>query len=742
MNGPVVKSVSFSPIGPWPLVAIAAAAVIVLTIWAYRTRLAGTMGRWRWVALGLRLAAVLLCLLAAVRPSVILMQKVKQTATMIFLVDDSSSMGLRDEVRGQSRWEVARKGMGMARDATKKLSPGLEARFYRFNSTVSEEKPDSPDKADGKQTALGTALMESLKRQSGNRVAGIVIHTDGASNEGLAPLSAAQHLRSQQVPVFPVGVGSESAGAASRDIAVRSLDARGPVFVKNKLLVGGTLNVRGYGNQPLEVELRVEGEDKPVAKTTVRAAEGREVVTIRGLEYIPQTPGEKKVTLSVKPKEGELNKNNNEVSTFVSVLKGGLNVLYIHGSNFSWEYKYLVRALDPSPDIHTDLKVIRKPAQENGGEIKDDEFAPGRYDVYVIGDLPANFLTPIQQRLLVRAVERNAGLIMLGGRASFGAGGWTNTDIGNILPTEIHPGDGQMEPENGIKVIPEERNLDNYVLRLGPTRTESKRIWGELPPITGANRLGPARPGATVMARSPDREPLMVGQDVGKGRVLAFGGETWGWARASEETQLAHRKFWRQGIFWLAHKENQGESQVKLKLDRRRLAVGEKLEMIVTARDPKNEPITDAKYETTVTRIGPGEKGKDEPGPPLYNQGEEARGSYFATAAGEYLVTVNGFQNGKDLGQDKARFLVYQDDRELENPAADFALLRQIAELTSGKFLTPEQLGKYLKSLDGKAYTDYVSQSERRIWDNWYFFLLFVVLLTAEWWLRKRHGWV
>src|SRR3954462_6227145 len=66
MNG------TFSPIGPWPLVAVAALLVTVLTVWAYRQRMRTSSGRWRWFALGLRLAAILLCVLASLRPSVVL----------------------------------------------------------------------------------------------------------------------------------------------------------------------------------------------------------------------------------------------------------------------------------------------------------------------------------------------------------------------------------------------------------------------------------------------------------------------------------------------------------------------------------------------------------------------------------------------------------------------------------------------------------------------------------------------
>ena len=99
-------------------------------------------------------------------------------------------------------------------------------------------------------------------------------------------------------------------------------------------------------------------------------------------------------------------------------------------------------------------------------------------------------------------------------------------------------------------------------------------------------------------------------------------------------------------------------------------------------------------------------------------------------------------RDGKEIGRDTARFLVYQDDRELENPSADLKLAREIAELTGGEPVTPEKLITYLKGIDRSAYTEYVSPSEYKVWDNWPFLLIFAALLTLEWWLRKRHGWV
>jgi hypothetical protein len=731
--------VSINPIGPWYIVALAALVVTILTVWAYERRLRGTTGRWRWFALALRLAAVLVCVLGSLRPSVVLQEKKKQPAALVFMIDDSTSMKITDEVRGQSRWGVALKALAQARKVAEGLGKGLDVRFYRFDSTLREQQPEDTSEPAGAETAMGSSMIDGVGRQVGKRVAALVVLSDGANNAGIPPLVAARRLKGQDVPVVTVPFGSENAGTASRDIAIRDLIAGPTVFVKNQLQVKGTLVVRGFPNQPLEVKMYVEGQTNPVATKEVRAPEGTEVIPITGLKYIPQVAGEKKITLRVEPRDGELIRTNNEISTYVNVLSGGLNVLYIQGPGAAWEYRYLFKALAASPDIQGEFRQVRRPAEEPRSEIGDEEFAPGRYNVYILGDLPASFLTRVQHRLLANAVDHGAGLIMLGGHSSFGAGGWASTELARLLPVQIRPSDGQIEPEGGIKFIPQVRGLQGFLFQVGSNPVESLRIWNSLPPVTGTNQFGEPKLDSIVMAESPERYPLMIGAEAGKGRAIAFGGETWVWARTTEEGRLAHRKFWRQVIFWLAHREDKGDNQVKLTLDHRRLAVGQKLELTVTVRDSKNAPITGVQYETKVEREG---ANKAEP-IDLYTQGDEAKGIHFATAPpGEYRVTVIARKQDKDIGRDSARFLAYQDDREMENPAADLALLRQISEMTGGESLPPEQLPRYLRSLDGKIFTEYVTQSEHRIWDNWPFLLIFTALLTTEWFLRKRHGWV
>ena len=263
-----------------------------LTLWAYSRRLKGSAGRWVYVAVTLRLLALLLCLLAALRPSVFLNEKKKQNASVVVLVDVSTSMNIGDEVRGQTRWDVAKEAVKQARDFAKTLGPDLDLKFYRFDSKLAEPKTgESVEEAKpaGRETDLGSGMQEAQKKteSTSRRLARLVILSDFANNHGSDPLEAARRLKGQGVPVVTVGLGTENAGAVHRDIKLRDIAAGPTVFVKNNLQVRGNIVAKGYSGQTLLVELFVEGRATPVAKTSVKVPDGTDVIPITGLTYTP-----------------------------------------------------------------------------------------------------------------------------------------------------------------------------------------------------------------------------------------------------------------------------------------------------------------------------------------------------------------------------------------------------------------------------------------------------------------------
>ncbi len=779
-------SVTLSPIFSWPLVALLVLAVGALTVVVYLRRIRRTGGsRWQWIAFALRMIAVLLCLLAALRPSIILSETREQPTSVLVLVDTSSSMQIGDEINSQTRFEVARSVVERLVDQIDQLDE-VDLELLRFDDSLrqlppvdrwdetavadastdpsDDESDDDSDASDpsengtedrpqgdpvaplGRTTKLGTGMNEAIdRRQDGRTIAAALVISDGASNAGDPPLSVAERFASLNIPVSTVGVG-QSVGGTSRDIAVRSLVAGPRAFVKNVVTARAALEVNGFEGRPLDVELFVEGRVSPIARTTVTPQPGQNVVNVPDLKFTPQLPGEVMLTLRVTPQPGELIESNNAYSSFLNVSSGGVNVLYIQG-NLSWEYRYLTYALDASPDIQVDRVALRS-RDRRVGALQDEYFTPGRYDVYILGDVSAAKFTPAQLRLLSDAVDKGAGLAMLGGQDSFGDGGWASTSVADRLPIVLQPGDGQFAPDGGVRMTVDEENQLNYVLQIGPTPQRSRELWSQLPPMPQVNRFGQPKPLAIVMARSrPSDQPILVGQD-GRGRTLAFGGDTWFWgASRDQEHRSAHRQFWRQAILWLAHREEQGEITVEIDLEGRRFAAGQEIPVAARALDAKRDLIPGVQFRSEVRYQGrAGQVGVDE-GEPLplemFAQDQVGQGTFYdALEPGVYEITVNATKDGEPIGQDTARFIAFEDNRELENPAANYNLLEKIAQATDGQFLGPEQIDDFLEPLSEADYTQYVSRVEHRIWDNWPFFLAFVAVLTAEWVIRKRHGWV
>ena len=85
----------------------------------------------------------------------------------------------------------------------------------------------------------------------------------------------------------------------------------------------------------------------------------------------------------------------------------------------------------------------------------------------------------------------------------------------------------------------------------------------------------------------------------------------------------------------------------------------------------------------------------------LYHSGRAgARDAYATEQLGvpaNYIATVIRRSGGKEIGHDSARFLVYQDDRELENPSADLKLALEIAEAHGRQLIPPEKAEHPLK---------------------------------------------
>jgi hypothetical protein len=268
-------------------------------------------------------------------------------------------------------------------------------------------------------------------------------------------------------------------------------------------------------------------------------------------------------------------------------------------------------------------------------------------------------------------------------------------------------------------------------------------IWQKLPPLDGANRIErkELKPNVQVLAEAddPERHPLLVAGQSGEGRTLAFAGDsTWRWVMAGFGE--AHRRFWRQCVLWLAKKDEQTEGRVWIRLASRRVIRGARVDFAVGAEDPQGKPIDSAAFDVAVETPN-GRTIELRP-----SKRDENWGAVFRETArpGDYRIRVAAKDGGETVGTAEARFVVPDQDLELDRPAAEPSLMAQLAEMTKasdGAALAAEELPDLLKRLAERP-QDLKEQVLARstYWDKWPFFLTFVGLLGVEWFLRKRWG--
>jgi uncharacterized membrane protein len=706
----------------------------------------------RGVLVAIRVLVIVLVILAMLRPTLIYTETRKQPATLVVLADQSRSMSVPDGIGGKSRWEVIGRALGDAASELNRLGRDFEIRPYRFDSElhpaeIAQGKIRLPETPEGKETALGACLEDVLRNEAGKRLLGVILLSDGAQRayapRDTAPQTAGSHFKHLGCPLYTVPVGESRHG---QDVAVKELLANEQVFVKNRLEIAGQIHVDGFTNRKIPVRLIAQpsqGSAKTEEEMEVTATGDDSLVPYKFI-WVPKTPGEYKLTVEAVQQPGERVVSNNQMTTYVNVLKGGLTVLYCEGE-LRWEQKYLLRALGSSPDIKVDYVRIdpHHPEQSRPADLR-ERFRPGKYDVYILGDLDSSVFTQEELTDLARTVKDGAGLIMLGGLHSFGPGGYAETPLANVLPVRMEPverqpldgrGGEDLHVSESLRMRPTELGLRHFAMMLGATPQESASIWAKLPPLEGANRFNVLAPAAVVLA-SAGKTPLLVAHTVGSGRAMAFAGDTtWRWWAHGYIN--VHKRFWRQIILWLARKDQAQEGNVWVRFQQRRLAPAQRAEFVVGAQTPGGEPVTDFSGEAEV-QLPDGSRRTVQ----LIRQDDLLTGSFRDTQTpGDYTLTVTARRKSDTLGTTQSRFLVYQQDLELDNAAADVPLMESLAVSTGGQRLAPEQLPELIRRLNKTDESLIIRiETKRTFWDTWTFFALFVSTLGAEWFLRKRWG--
>jgi hypothetical protein len=326
---------------------------------------------------------------------------------------------------------------------------------------------------------------------------------------------------------------------------------------------------------------------------------------------------------------------------------------------------------------------------------------------------------------------------MLGGLNAFSAGGYAGTPIANVSPVELRRTERQahnappredLHWNHPIPMLLTPLGQRHYVMQFDSDSRENARRWAELPPLLGANRFDRWKPSAVPLAMGPNGQLLLAAQLFGKGRVMAFAGDTtWRWRAYGFEEE--HQTFWRQVVLWLAKMEGGGSGTSWITVENNRLFPGDTAKFQIFLRSETGEEVRNFPATATVLKSDNSTETV-----PLVEENGIPTGSFRSTEfSGDYLIRAEAMLEGVARPA-TARFLVQNRNLELDNPIAYPKLLADVSTLTNGKSVAPEKLGTLIEDLIRQS-NELVEKREtkRTLFDSWALLLTFIGVLTLEW---------
>ncbi|MBV9929312.1 MAG: hypothetical protein JOZ96_30140 [Acidobacteria bacterium] len=743
---------------PHTLVIVACAlALVAFVYFAYvrpRTRLGGTT---RAGLIALRSALFLLILFLLLKPVVVVPSVVPRSSTVALVGDDSRSMQMADAGGGLTRLEAMKAALfDPEGDFQKRLREKFRTQEYGFSSQLDNVGDVAELTGEGGASDLSGALAEAARRSTGAPLSAVVLVSDGAANAGADLGAELRNLRARGLPVYTVGVGSARRPADAELVRV-NLPRR--VLVGSSVEVEAFVRASGYGATKVRI---AASEDGRAVRTDEFPLRGGETEVVR-MELVPETPGTHRYTFDVQPLEGELTVENNRREALVEVVEGPMRVLYVEGEP-RWELGKLRDSLardEKNVQLISLLRTGENKLYRQGvsGEAELSEGFPKTegelfaYDGLMLGSVEASFFTAEQLRAIEAFVaRRGGGLLALGGRFAFGAGGYAGTPVADALPFVINarPSGVPQAPNPDAyaavyKAQLTARGASHPVTRLSEDRQQSQKTWSELPPVSVPEAPAGVKPGATVLLEARRAEgagraggavTLLAQQRYGRGQALAFAAsDTWRWRMRMDSKSNAHENFWRQMLRYLVQTTPR---QFEVAAEQDVYADGDTVRIVADLRDKKFDPAADARAVAHVTKPS----GATVEVPLRFTARDERAvyvGEFKADELGRHRIelTASGVSIGEAAAQ--SEFLVAELNREFYDASLNEELLKRVAAETGGRYYTLEEAGALVADLTYRQ-TDNSRPVTKDLWDMPVNFLLLVGLLSGEWFLRKRHG--
>jgi uncharacterized membrane protein len=701
----------------------------------------------RAVLIGLRIAALAVAVFAILHPVLVVSEAVPQRNVIGVLVDDSRSMRIAD-VNGVPRSETVRHLLG-SRDSSlyAALAQKFVVRLFRFSGNGERVAQVGNLTYDGARTQLGPALESARQELTGVPLSGLVVVSDGADNSSGSLTDAVMSLGARRVPVFTVGVGRER---FTKDIEVSRIEAPRSVLVGASLVVDVMVAQRGYSGQ--KVQLIIEDGGRIVSTQSVTLSGDGEAVPIRA--RVPTTEaGARVLTFRIAPQPGEMVTQNNVQQAIVNVSDRREKILYIEGEP-RHEMRFLRRAVQEDKNLQ--VVTLQRLAKDQFRRFSVDDsldlvagFPKTRDELFaykgiILGSVEASYFTGDQLRMLADFVsERGGGLLALGGRRALGEGGYAGTPVGEVLPVDLVGTPDEKVPFfSDLRVELTGPGAINAATQIAEAESLSAKRWKTMPPVSTVNRIGRAKPGATVLltglpTKGGDRETVLAYQRYGRGKAIVFPiQDSWRWQMDPSMSleDMTFESFWRQLLRWLV---NDVPSRVMVAAAGDQVSPGDPVELDAEISDRTFLKVNNAEAVARVT--SPSGTVTELPLEWSVTRDGEYKASFTPTERGLYSVDVRTRMGTDSIVSDRS--FITSGDLSTEYFGAEMRapLMRRIADETGGRFYSSDKVADLARDI---VFTDIGNTvvDRKDLWDMPIVFLLLIALVASEWGYRKARG--
>ncbi|MCG8575051.1 MAG: hypothetical protein MI810_09230 [Flavobacteriales bacterium] len=613
---------------------------------------------------------------------------------LIFVVQDNSESVLltKDSTFYKGQYLKDLEGL------SSQLSEEYEVINYSFDENLNEGLGGDYS---GKLTDISTVFNTIFDQYTNRNIGAVILSTDGIYNSGSNPVYVLS--RKAYLPIFTVGLGDTT---EVRDVRLDEVNHNDIAFLGNQFPVEVSFSQAKCIGEPLTIGI-YEGDKLIEEQSYVfkSASEQGKVVFMLDADKV----GFRKYTAKISALDGEFSLKNNVANFYLEIIDGRQKVLLTYSG--------------PHPDINALRYVIEnnKNYEVETMNLKEVDNTAA-YDLIIVHNYTST--NPLVDQTIE---EGSTPCLLINGLS-------TEMNALRGLKMGFSGSAGQSE-EVGFASNPSFKEIlvNPEIIQLFSSAPPLHAPFGNLSFSNAIDVLAYQKVGNIQLD-----QPLIYFTKKGGNRMGMIMGEgIWRWRlydQMKNNSTQNFEEFFDKLITFLAIKENKDPFRIKLGNE-----FTENQNVIVEAElyNKSFELINDPEVQFTYT-----------------NESGKSFESYFVRTGNTYRLDLGKLNQGiyewtaqtnfqGNQYEKSGTFLVKEVKVELLNSQANHRLLRNMAENSGGKFFLPNQLDQLKSEIDQRddlVTVVYQEKSFNDMIDKKWLFWLIILLISAEWFLRKFNG--